>query len=85
MRLSARADQSLELCLDLPQLCSWHGCRSGKELALAKRFKEYPTGLPPRQYQWVESAIMSEILWTPADEQKQQVRPDTIPVYADSE
>jgi len=56
-----------------------------KGLALAKRFKNIPAGLPPRQYQWVESAIMSEILWTPADEQKQQVRPDTIPVYADSE
>ncbi|MCB0110992.1 MAG: hypothetical protein KDE53_33960, partial [Caldilineaceae bacterium] len=56
-----------------------------KGLALAKRFKNIPAGLPPRQYQWVESAIMSEILWTPADEQKQQVRPETVPVYTTTE
>ena len=53
-----------------------------KGLALAKRFKNIPSGLPPRQYQWVEDAIMSETLWTPVEEQKPQVRPDTLPVYA---
>ena len=52
-----------------------------KGLALAKRFKNVPGGTPPRMYQWVEDAIMSETIWTPADEQKEQVRPDTIPVY----
>jgi len=53
-----------------------------KGLALAKRFKNIPGGLPPHLYQWVEDAIMSETIWTPADQQKQQVRPDTLPVYS---
>lgn len=53
-----------------------------KGLALAKRFKNVPGGTPPRLYQWVEDAIMSEIIWTPVEEQKEQVRPDTVPVYA---
>jgi len=53
-----------------------------KGLALAKRFKNIPGGLPPHMYQWVEDAIMSETLWTPAEEQKEQVRPETLPVYS---
>ncbi len=56
-----------------------------KGLAVAKRFLNIPSGLPPRQYQWVEDAIMSEILWTPTEEQKQQVRPDTLPIYTAAE
>lgn len=54
-----------------------------KGLALAKRFKNIPGGLPPHLYQWVEDAIMSETLWTPAEEQQQQVRPETLPVYGE--
>ncbi|MGB5047990.1 MAG: ABC transporter substrate-binding protein, partial [Caldilineaceae bacterium] len=52
-----------------------------KGLALAKRFKNVPGGTPPYMYQWVEDAIMSETIWTPVEEQNQQVRPETIPVY----
>lgn len=32
-----------------------------------------------------KDAIMSEILWTPVDQQQTQVRPETLPVYADSQ
>ena len=53
-----------------------------KGLALAKRFQNVPGGTPPRMYQWVEDAIMSEAIWTPVEEQKEQVRPNTIPVYS---
>jgi peptide/nickel transport system substrate-binding protein len=52
-----------------------------KGLALAERFNNVPGGTPPYMYQWVEDAIMSEIIWTPAEEQNQQVRPNTVPVY----
>ena len=52
-----------------------------KGLALGKRFQNIPGGLPPHMYQWVEDAIMSEIAWTPADQQKEQVRPNTLPEY----
>ena len=41
-----------------------------------------PGGTPPRMYQWVEDAIMSEVIWTPVEKQKEQVRPNTVPVYA---
>ena len=54
-----------------------------KGLALAKRFKNVPGGTPPRLYQWVEDAIMSETIWTPVEEQQTQVRPETLPVYAE--
>ncbi len=53
-----------------------------KGLALAERFKNVPGGTPPYMYSWVEDAIMSEIIWTPAEDQKEQVRPETIPVYS---
>ncbi|MEZ4656679.1 MAG: hypothetical protein R2911_03835 [Caldilineaceae bacterium] len=33
-----------------------------KGLALAQRFKNVPGGTPPRMYQWVEDAIMSETI-----------------------
>ena len=32
-------------------------------------------------YHWVEDAIMSETIWTPVDQQNEQVRPETVPVY----
>jgi peptide/nickel transport system substrate-binding protein len=51
-------------------------------LALAKRFKNVPGGTPTFLYQWVEDAVMSEAVWTPADMQEPQVRPNTIPVYS---
>ena len=52
-----------------------------KGLALGKRFQNIPGGLPPHMYQWVEDAIMSEEVWTPVDQQKEQVRPNTLPEY----
>ena len=52
-----------------------------KGLAIAKRFQNVPAGTPPHMYQWVEDVLMSEMIWTPVDQQKPQVRPDTIPVY----
>jgi peptide/nickel transport system substrate-binding protein len=50
-------------------------------LALAKRFKNIPSGTPTFLYTWVESAVMSEQVWTPAADQKEQVRPNTLPEY----
>jgi peptide/nickel transport system substrate-binding protein len=50
-------------------------------LALAKRFQNVPEGTPAFLYQWVEDNTMSEQVWTPKDQQMEQVRPDTIPVY----
>jgi hypothetical protein len=52
-----------------------------KGLALGKRFQNIPGGLPPHMYTWVEDAIMSETVWTPADQQKEQVRPNTVAEY----
>jgi hypothetical protein len=52
-----------------------------KGLALAKRFKNVPGGIPAHMYTWVEDAIMSEMIWTPVEEQKEQVRPNTIAEY----
>lgn len=52
-----------------------------KGLAIAKRFQNVPSGTPPHMYQWVEDVLMSEMIWTPVDQQKPEVRPDTIPVY----
>jgi peptide/nickel transport system substrate-binding protein len=53
-----------------------------KGLALAERFKNVPGGTPPFMYQWVEDAIMSEVIWTAEEDWNPQVRPNTIPVYA---
>ena len=53
-----------------------------KGLALAKRFNNIPGGIPAHMYTWVEDAIMSEIVWTAAEEQKEQVRPNTIAEYS---
>jgi peptide/nickel transport system substrate-binding protein len=51
-------------------------------LALAKRFQNVPSGTPVFLYDWVENSLMYEQVWTPADQQLQQVRPNTIPEYA---
>jgi peptide/nickel transport system substrate-binding protein len=50
-------------------------------LALAKRFQNVPSGTPVFMYQWVEDSVISEQVWTPVDEQVQQVQPNTLPVY----
>jgi len=50
-------------------------------LALAKRFKNVPGGTPTFLYQWVEDAMMSEMTWTPAEDQREQIRPNTVPEY----
>ncbi|MEZ4584231.1 MAG: hypothetical protein R3A10_21800 [Caldilineaceae bacterium] len=41
-----------------------------KGLAPAER-QERPGGTPPRMYQWVEDAIMSEVIWTAPEDQKE--------------
>ena len=50
-------------------------------LGLAKRSKNVPAATPVFMYTWVEDAIMLEQMWTPADKQLKQNRPDTVPVY----
>jgi peptide/nickel transport system substrate-binding protein len=50
-------------------------------LGVAKRVKNIPDGTPVFMYQWVEDAILLDTLWTPADQQLPQNRPNTIPVY----
>jgi peptide/nickel transport system substrate-binding protein len=50
-------------------------------LALAKRFQNVPSGTPVFMYQWVEDNYLAEAIWSPAEEQLEQVRPNTIPVY----
>jgi peptide/nickel transport system substrate-binding protein len=52
-------------------------------LGLAKRVNNVPDGTPVFMYQWVEDAILLDMLWTPVDQQLTQVRPETIPVYAE--
>jgi peptide/nickel transport system substrate-binding protein len=51
-------------------------------LGLAKRVKNVPSGTPAFLYTWVEDAILLDTLWTPADQQVKENRPDTIPVYS---
>jgi peptide/nickel transport system substrate-binding protein len=51
---------------------------------LSKRFKNINPGLPAFLYDWTEGNIMFEQVWTPVDEQKPQVRPNTIAVYEGS-
>jgi peptide/nickel transport system substrate-binding protein len=50
-------------------------------LALGNRFMNIADGTPTFMYTWVEAAILLDTLWTPADLQKPQARPDTIAVY----
>jgi peptide/nickel transport system substrate-binding protein len=52
-------------------------------LGLSKRVQNVPDGTPVFLYQWVEDAILLDTMWTPVDQQLEQIRPDTIPVYAD--
>jgi peptide/nickel transport system substrate-binding protein len=51
---------------------------------LTKRFMNINPGLPPFLYKWTEDAIMLEQVWSPVEEQKPQVRPNTVPVYEGS-
>jgi peptide/nickel transport system substrate-binding protein len=50
-------------------------------LGTAKRVKNIPDGTPVFMYTWVEDAILLDTLWTPADQQLKQNRPETIAVY----
>jgi len=52
-------------------------------LGVAKRVKNIADGTPVFMYTWVEEAILLDTLWTPADQQLQQNRPDTLAVYQD--
>jgi peptide/nickel transport system substrate-binding protein len=51
-------------------------------LGTAKRVKNIPDGTPVFMYTWVEEAILLDTLWTPADQQLKQNRPETIAVYS---
>ena len=53
-----------------------------KGLALAKRFQNIPGGLPAHMYQWVEDAIMSEIVWTPAKNRRNRCARIRCPEYS---
>jgi peptide/nickel transport system substrate-binding protein len=50
-------------------------------LALAKRFQNVPPGTPVFLYDWVENGLMTEMIWSPVEDQLPQVRPNTIPEY----
>lgn len=50
-------------------------------LGMAKRSMNIPSGTPAFMYTWVEDAVLLDVLWTPEDQQVQQNRPETIPVY----
>lgn len=50
-------------------------------LALAQRFENIPVGSPPFFYEWTWSNVMGEQVWVPADQQLQELLPNTIPVY----
>jgi len=52
-------------------------------LGLSKRVQNVPDGTPVFLYQWVEDAILLDAMWTPVDQQLEQIRPDTIPVYGE--
>jgi len=50
-------------------------------LGLAKRSKNVADGLPVFLYTWVEEAVLLDTIWSPADQQLPQNRPETIPIY----
>jgi peptide/nickel transport system substrate-binding protein len=50
-------------------------------LGLSNRVMNVPDGTPVFMYTWVEDAILLDTLWTPVDQQLEQIRPNTIPVY----
>lgn len=51
---------------------------------LAKRFKNVNPGLPAFLYDWTEGNIMLEQVWSPTEEHKPEVRPNTVPEYEGS-
>jgi peptide/nickel transport system substrate-binding protein len=51
-------------------------------LASAQRLKNIPQGTPVVLYQWVEDVWSIEQQWTPVEEQREQIRPNTVPVYS---
>ncbi len=50
-------------------------------LGTAKRVKNIADGTPVFMYEWVEDSILLDTLWTPADQQLKQNRPETLAVY----
>jgi peptide/nickel transport system substrate-binding protein len=50
-------------------------------LGLTKRMKNVPPGTPAFMYEWVEDSILLDQLWSPADQQLKENRPNTLPVY----
>jgi peptide/nickel transport system substrate-binding protein len=50
-------------------------------LGYTKRIKNTPPGTPVFMYEWVEDSVLLDQLWTPADQQLKENRPDTIAVY----
>jgi peptide/nickel transport system substrate-binding protein len=50
-------------------------------LGLTTRAQNVPDGTPVFMYTWVEEAILLDTLWTPVDQQMEQIRPNTIAVY----
>jgi peptide/nickel transport system substrate-binding protein len=50
-------------------------------LAIANRFRNVPVGSPPTYYQWTWGNVQPDAMWVPADEQLEQVLPETLPVY----
>jgi peptide/nickel transport system substrate-binding protein len=50
-------------------------------LGVSKRVKNIPPGTPVFDYEWVEDAVLLDQLWTPADQQLKENRPNTLPVY----
>jgi len=52
-------------------------------LGLAKRYRNVPAGTPVTLYQWVEDSVMLQQVWTPVEEQREQLRPGTVPVYSE--
>jgi peptide/nickel transport system substrate-binding protein len=51
---------------------------------LTKRFKNVNPGLPAFLYDWTEGNIMLEQVWSPVDQHKPEVRPNTVPEYEGS-
>jgi peptide/nickel transport system substrate-binding protein len=47
-------------------------------LGYTKRIKNTPPGTPVFMYEWVEDSVLLDQLWTPADQQLKENRPDTI-------
>jgi peptide/nickel transport system substrate-binding protein len=50
-------------------------------LGLSKRVKNVPPGTPAFMYEWVEDSVLLYQLWTPADQQLTENRPNTLAVY----